>query len=382
MVTPSGVIRQGCVEIDGEQITAVAEYPSIRDGHWILPGFVDMHTHGGGGHTFTTGDPESVRRAADFHLAHGTTTLLASLVSSPIELMRAATTAYAPLVGEGVIAGIHYEGPYLSDAGAAPRTRNTCGTPIDELSALLDLGGGAVRMVTLAPERPGALDAINLLVSRGVVAALGHTDATYEQTRAAIDAGATVGTHVFNGMRAPHHREPGPVYALLGARRDLRTDRRRRTPARRHALLRGAGRTGRRTALVTDAMAAAGMSDGDYELGGQAVVVTGRVARLAAVTAGRSGARRPAPRPTHPPPPLRRPPPGPPPLSARSPAAPSPWTPRCAGPWAPASRSRTPAGWSPRPRPARWASTARSARCCPVGVPTSWCWTTTSRWSA
>ncbi|GAB2962333.1 N-acetylglucosamine-6-phosphate deacetylase [Micromonospora polyrhachis] len=283
VVTPTGVIQQGCVEINGDRITAIAEYPSHRDGHWIVPGFVDIHTHGGGGHTFTTGDAEAAREAADFHLAHGTTTLLASLVSSPYELMRDATAAFAPLVDKGVLAGVHYEGPYLSAVRCGAQNPDFLRDPsLDELTELLDLGNGAVRMVTIAPERAGALDAIRLLVSRGVVAAVGHTDATYDQTRAAIDAGATVATHLFNGMRPPHHREPGPVLTLLGAPGvtcELIADGIHLHDGTLAFVAATAGPD--RAVLITDAMAAAGMPDGEYELGGQAVVVADRVARLA-----------------------------------------------------------------------------------------------------
>lgn len=283
VVTPTGVIRQGCVEIIGDRITAVAEYPSIRDGHWIVPGFVDIHTHGGGGHTFTTGDPEQARAAAAFHLAHGTTTLLASLVSSPFQLMRAATAAFAPLVTEGVLAGIHFEGPYLSTVRCGAQNPDYLrDASHEELTALLDLGGDAIRMVTLAPERAGALEAVKLLTGRGVVAAIGHTDATYEQTLAAIAAGASVGTHVFNGMRPPHHREPGPVFALLsspGVTCELIADG---VHLHDGTLTFAASVTGpERAALITDAIAAAGMADGEYELGGQAVQVVDGVARLA-----------------------------------------------------------------------------------------------------
>ncbi|MEV1143447.1 N-acetylglucosamine-6-phosphate deacetylase [Micromonospora sp. NPDC049799] len=283
VVTPTGVIRQGCVELDGDRISAVAEYPSVRDGHWILPGFVDIHTHGGGGHTFTTGDAEQARAAAGFHLRHGTTTLLASLVSSPFALMRDATAAYAPLVREGVLAGIHFEGPYLSAARCGAQNPEFLRDPsTDELAELIELGDGAVRMVTLAPERDGALEAIKLLTGRGVVAAVGHTDATYDQTRAAVAAGASVGTHLFNGMRPVHHREPGPVVALLSAPNvvcELVAD-----GVHLHdGMLAFASTTAGpdRTALITDAMAAAGMPDGEYELGGQAVSVADGVARLA-----------------------------------------------------------------------------------------------------
>ncbi|GAB3156819.1 N-acetylglucosamine-6-phosphate deacetylase [Micromonospora sonneratiae] len=283
VVTPTGIVQQGCVEINGDRITAVAEYPSIRDGHWIVPGFVDIHTHGGGGHTFTTGDADAARSAAGFHLAHGTTTLLASLVSSPYELMHEATAAFVPLVEEGVLAGIHYEGPYLSTVRCGAQNPDFLRDPsLDELSALITLGKGAVRMVTIAPERAGALDAIRLLTGQGVVAAVGHTDATYDQTRAAITAGATVGTHLFNGMRTPHHREPGPVYALLNAPGvvcELVADGIHLHDGTLNLAVSAAGPE--RSALITDAMAAAGMPDGEYELGGQAVLVADGVARLA-----------------------------------------------------------------------------------------------------
>ncbi|SCG53412.1 N-acetylglucosamine-6-phosphate deacetylase [Micromonospora inositola] len=283
VVTPTGVIRQGCVEVAGDRIRAVAEYPSVRDGHWIVPGFVDMHTHGGGGHTFTTGDVDSAREAAAFHLRHGTTTLLASLVSSPFALMRDATAAYRPLVEAGVLAGIHFEGPYLSaDRCGAQNPEFLRDPSTDELAELIEVGAGAVRMVTLAPERAGALDAIKLLASHGVVAAVGHTDATWEQTRAAVAAGASVGTHLFNGMRPVHHREPGPVVALLDAPNvvcELIADGIHLHDGMLSFAASVAGSD--RAALITDAMAAAGMPDGEYELGGQEVTVADGVARLA-----------------------------------------------------------------------------------------------------
>jgi N-acetylglucosamine-6-phosphate deacetylase len=281
IVTPAGIV-DGAVSIDGETIISVAS-GATGDGDWILPGFVDIHTHGGGGHTFTTGDVDAARGAAAFHLRHGTTTMLASLVSSPYELMREATTAFAPLVQQGVIAGVHFEGPYLSGVRCGAQNPAYLRDPsVEELTALIELGAGAVRMVTIAPELPGALVAIKLLVEHGVVAAIGHTDATYDETLAGVAAGATVGTHVFNGMRPPHHREPGPVFGLLGA--DTVVCEFVADGIHLHdgtlgfaAKVTGPGRA----ALITDAMDAAGMPDGSYELGGQGVVVADRVARLA-----------------------------------------------------------------------------------------------------
>jgi N-acetylglucosamine-6-phosphate deacetylase len=287
IVTPDGILADGHVRISGCTIAEVGpgraggEVETV-DGAWILPGFVDIHTHGGGGYTFTTGDPEQVRGAAGFHLAHGTTTLLASLVTSPPDLMLAATGAYAPLAAEGLIAGIHFEGPYLSPTRCGAQNPAHLRTPsLDELSRLLQAGGGAVRMVTIAPELPGALEAIRFLVAHGVVAAIGHTDATYEQTLAGVAAGASVGTHVFNGMRPPHHREPGPVFALLGSESVTCEFIADGVHLHDGTLAFATAVTGAaRAALVTDAMSAAGMPDGAYDLGGQGVTVTGGVARL------------------------------------------------------------------------------------------------------
>ena len=280
VVTPDGV-RPGSVRVEGDRIAELTPGPASPD-RIIVPGFVDLHCHGGGGHAFTTGDPAAARAAAGFHLRHGTTTMCASLVSSPYRLMRSATEAFAPLVADGVLAGIHFEGPYLSPARCGAQNPAHLRDPsTEELETLIGLGGGAVRMVTLAPERAGALAAIRLLAGHRVVAAVGHTDASYEQTLAAVAAGATVATHLWNAMRPLHHREPGPIVALLGAEPvvcELVAD-----GVHLHdGMLGFAARAAPgRTALVTDAIAAAGMPDGRYELGGQSVVVAGRVARLA-----------------------------------------------------------------------------------------------------
>jgi N-acetylglucosamine-6-phosphate deacetylase len=294
VVTPSGVV-DGWISVADGRITAVAPADPVGGGpgqvsapgrpgggDWIVPGFVDIHNHGGGGHSFTLGSAPDAQAAAAFHLAHGTTTLVASLVSSPFSLMRDAVAAFAPLYRSGIIAGIHFEGPYLSTARCGAQNPAHLRDPSpEELSELISLGDGAVRMVTLAPERPGALDAIKLLATHGVLAAIGHTDATYEETLAAVAAGATVGTHVFNGMRPPHHREPGPVFALLAADSvvcELIADGVHLHDGTLSFAVGVAGPA--RAALITDAMAAADMPDGRYSLGGQTVLVADRIARL------------------------------------------------------------------------------------------------------
>jgi N-acetylglucosamine-6-phosphate deacetylase len=278
-VVRPGAVVPGSVEVDGPTILDVTEHGGAGD-DIIVPGFVDLHCHGGGGHTFTRGEASAARAAAAFHLRHGTTTMLASLVSSPYELMRDATTAYLPLVADGTIAGVHYEGPYLSQARCGAQNPAYLRDPsLEELTTLVELGG--VRMVTIAPELPGALEAVRFLAGRGVVAALGHTDATYEQTLAGVTAGATVGTHLCNGMRPAHHREPGPIVALLDSPTivcELVADGIHLHDGMLRFAAHAAGPD--RSALITDAMDAAGMPDGRYELGGQEVAVADRVARL------------------------------------------------------------------------------------------------------
>jgi N-acetylglucosamine-6-phosphate deacetylase len=285
VVAGDRVIDDGFVRVEGERIAevgALAGAVADASAAVLVPGFVDIHVHGGGGATFTTGDAEDARTAAAYHLAHGTTTMLASLVTSPPELMMSATKAFAPLAAEGVLAGIHFEGPYLSQARCGAQNPAHLRHPsLEELGALIEAGDGAVRLVTIAPELPGALDAIRLLVERGVVAAIGHTDATYEETLAGVEAGASVGTHVFNGMRPPHHRQPGPVFALLGAAGVICEFVADGIHLHDGTLAFAASVTGpARAALVTDAMAAAGMPDGTYDLGGQSVEVADGVARL------------------------------------------------------------------------------------------------------
>ena len=284
VVVGDRLIEHGYVRFEGDQIAEVgaAEPATVHSGGTVVPGFVDIHVHGGGGATFTTGDAEAARATAAYHLRHGTTTMLASLVSSPFELMAGAVKAFTPLVAEGVLAGIHFEGPYLSAVRCGAQNPAHLRPPsLDELRTLIDAAAGTLRMVTLAPELPGALDAIRLLVVNGIVAAIGHTDASYEETQAGIAAGATVGTHLFSGMPSPHHRRPGPVFALLGAPEvtcELIADG---IHLHDGTLTFAAGVTGPdRAALITDAMAAAGMPEGRYELGGQSVDVKDGAARL------------------------------------------------------------------------------------------------------
>ncbi|HXU96701.1 MAG TPA: N-acetylglucosamine-6-phosphate deacetylase [Jiangellaceae bacterium] len=286
LVTPDGIV-DGWLETAGGTITAVGPgeppRPADRDmaGQWVVPGFVDIHVHGGAGADFTTGSSEQARRIVALHRRHGTTTMLASLVTADVETMAASIDALAGLVDEGELAGIHLEGPFLAPTRRGAHDAGLLRVPEpDVVDRLVSAGPTRVRMVTLAPEQPAAIDAVRRLVDFGVVVAVGHTDATYDQTRAAIDAGAAVGTHLFNAMRPVLHREPGPVPALLEDDRvtvELICDGVHLHPATIRWVLRTA--SARRVALVTDAMAAAGAGDGDYLLGHLTVRVRDGVAR-------------------------------------------------------------------------------------------------------
>lgn len=288
VLTGRELLRPGWIELSGSAVRALGSgappRPADHDfgAATVVPGFVDTHVHGGGGASFSGGH-DDVRAAVSLHRRHGTTALLASLVSeAPGDLLEQ-VRSLAVDVRSGLIAGIHLEGPWLAEkrCGAHDPVLLRDPDPV-EVRTVLTAGDGAIRMVTLAPERTGALAAIRAVVDAGAVAAVGHTEATHAQTRAAIDAGATVATHLFNAMRPIHHREPGPVIALLDDPRvtvEVIADGVHVDAALYRHVSHSAG--GDRVTLVTDAMAAAGMGDGDYRIGPLAVEVSGGVARLA-----------------------------------------------------------------------------------------------------
>lgn len=289
VVTPDGVLENGWVSVADGRIAAVGQGPAPDGpttdvgGGTIVPGFVDIHCHGGGGDAFTSSDPAKVRRAAAAHRKHGTTTLLASLVSRPVPELADQVSALAELVQEGVVAGVHLEGPFLSAARCgAHDPAILCPPEQTAVTKLLDAGKGTVRMITIAPELEGAVPAVRQLVDAGVIAAIGHTDATEAQVRPAVDAGASVATHLFNGMRPLHHREPGPIGALLDDERvtvELICDLVHLHPTAVRLAARHAGL--KRTVLITDAIAAAGVGDGVYDVGGLEVRVVDGVPTLA-----------------------------------------------------------------------------------------------------
>lgn len=278
-------LEPGWIEIAGQFIHAVGpgkppRQPDIRIDATLVPGFVDAHVHGGGGYSFNDTDPAAAEWIASTHLRHGTTSIMASLVTASLDELDARVRALAPKVLSGQLAGIHLEGPWLSPSHKGAHAPDLLRAPDPrEIKQLLHAGAGTVRMVTLAPELEGGIDAVRQISTFGAVVAVGHTDATYEQTKEAIRAGATAGTHIFNGMRPIHHRQPGPAIALLEDKAtfvEVIADGVHLHPA----MIRTIFNNPAKAVLVTDAMAAASATEGLYKLGHLDVHVQDGQARL------------------------------------------------------------------------------------------------------
>ncbi|WP_019932474.1 N-acetylglucosamine-6-phosphate deacetylase [Nocardia sp. BMG111209] len=297
IVTSGTVLEDGVITVGGTRVTDVgdsAEWSARHGGRvlpeflgTVVPGLVDIHNHGGFGHRFDTVDVEDAQAAAEFHHTQGTTSVMASIVTAPGAEMVAQTAALRELAAAGVVAGIHAEGPFLSEVRCgAQDPRFLIDPDPDLIAALVQAADGWLRVMTLAPERPGFDRAATLLADHGVIVALGHSDASFAAFRAALSptGPGTLVTHLANGMPPLHHRAAGPVAAALVA------------AAARQATVELIGdgvhvdsgfgalvfaTAPERVALITDAMQAAGMPDGSYRLGPQTVRVIDGVARVA-----------------------------------------------------------------------------------------------------
>jgi N-acetylglucosamine-6-phosphate deacetylase len=310
LVTRDAVVPAGAVVVDDGRIVFAGkaselpqQWSSVQPPlgwtgrHTLLPGLVDAHTHGGAGGEFGP-DPASARLAVDHHHRSGTTSLLGSLVSNRGDALIGGVVTCAAMVATGDLAGIHLEGPFLSmERRGAQNPAALCDVDTGLLEALVEAAAGAgapgsIAQMTFAPERPGATGLPGVLGTHAILGAIGHTDCDAETAwsalRASRDAaprgGRPLVTHVFNGMPPLHHRTPGPVSACLAAAGrgeavlEVVGDGVHLAPATVRMLFDLIGAQG--ICLVTDAMAASGMPDGTYTLGGQDVVVSGRTARL------------------------------------------------------------------------------------------------------
>jgi N-acetylglucosamine-6-phosphate deacetylase len=300
--TPLREIRDGVVIVEGSRISAVGPRNEITvpanakrieaRGITLVPGFVDVHVHGAGGHDVMESTPAALDAVATTLARGGTTSFLATTVTAAPDALCGSAAGIAKYISaqkssngaaatqRAEILGIHFEGPFISLARRGVHPVEWIAAPsLDLLARMIDAAGGTAQILTLAPEIQGGLDLIDALRKAGIVAALGHTDATYEQAMEAIAHGARHAAHVFNAMRPFSHRDTGVLGAVLTSSQvtaELIADGVHVDEAAMKLLL-NAKPGG--VILVSDGTAATGMPDGKYRLGNFDVKVTGGVVR-------------------------------------------------------------------------------------------------------
>jgi N-acetylglucosamine-6-phosphate deacetylase len=294
VITPDGTITPGAILVSndgriaevGREIDApaAAESHDLRDAT-LVPGFIDLHVHGGGGFSLATRDWHEIESYARWVVSRGVTGFLATVFAADLdealEFVRVAGSIsdWAP-EGGAEIHGINLEGPFINPKrrGALPETWVTAAS-VRDLAALSEASDYSIALVTVAPEIPGAEDVLQDALKEWTVVAVGHTDATYDEARRAFESGASHLTHAFNGMRPFHHRDPGPVLAALdspGVTIEVIADGVHLHPATLRALVRAAGPS--RIALITDAVPPAGLGSGAFRVGNEeAQLVGGRL---------------------------------------------------------------------------------------------------------
>jgi len=298
IVMPGGGLSNSALTItDDGKIGEVgpARLPAAHSGDidatglLVLPGFVDLHVHGGGGADFMHGTADAVRQVLRTHARFGTTGLLATTLTASREGTDRAIAAArdvqlaGPGEGEARIFGIHLEGPYICPARRGAQPAEWVREPdAEELAHWIALSKATIKQITLAPERKGAEEVIQLARANGITASLGHTDASAAEAERAIGWGATQATHVFNAMRGLHHREPGMVGAALACPEivcEVIADGIHLDPLIVRLTIAAKGVSG--VVLITDAIEGTAMPEGEYFLGGQTVIVRGGTAAFA-----------------------------------------------------------------------------------------------------
>ena len=291
------------VIVEDDKITAIihadmikhhlpAEQYEFPKNCYLVPGFIDMHIHGAGGYDVMDGSVEALQHISHFLAKEGVTGYLATTMTADHERIEAALAVMPEAMqnADGAeILGVHLEGPFIcKDKMGAQRGADARAPDLELFESWQKISGNTIRLVTLAPELENALSFIKALRDMEVIAGIGHTNATYEQTMAAIAAGSTYATHLFNAMRSMHQREPGTVGALLLANEvsgEMIADGKHLHPAIYELAYRVKSKE--RLLLVTDAMRAKCMQDGCYELGGQMVdVKAGKVTLPGGALAG------------------------------------------------------------------------------------------------
>nr|WP_235929871.1 N-acetylglucosamine-6-phosphate deacetylase [Chengkuizengella marina] len=300
IVSLKGVIERGAVFIYEGKIKHIVENHDVdyflvekpdveivnAEGAWLLPGFIDVHVHGGNGFDFMDASQKSLQGISEFHAQHGTTTMLATTVTSSKENIEKVLQSVVSLQKKdqlfAQIIGVHLEGPFISRNKLGAQNPNYVIPPrLDWLKEWIDKFPEVIKILTLAPEKEKAVEMIRYGVEQGIVIACGHTDAVHEEMETAYEAGLTHSVHMFNAMSGMHHREPGVVGSILvneGISTEIIADGEHVHPVCIDLLTKLKNKDN--LLLITDAMSAAGLGDGIYNLGGLNVVVKDNVARL------------------------------------------------------------------------------------------------------
>jgi len=305
ILTPDEEISDAVILVEGSRISAVGHRDEIRvpagavdyiaSGMTVVPGFVDVHIHGAGGHDVMEANENALDRITSTVARYGTTSIVATTVTAPIDDTCLSLEGIARYVRShenseqfaedgrlaAEILGVHLEGPFISKArrGVHP-LEAIAGPSVAALARLLEASDGLVRILTIAPELPGAMELIEVAVAAKIVVALGHTDADYDQARAAIQAGARHAAHMFNAMRPFTHRDPGVVGAILtdpDVTAEVIADGVHVAGPAIQVLIGAKGFDA--VLLVSDGIAATGMPDGNYRLGNFEVTVKEGVCR-------------------------------------------------------------------------------------------------------
>ena len=285
-------LEKGFVErelhTDGILLSAVSGDGEVLDaqGCYVIPGLVDVHFHGCVGEDFSDATPEGLQRIADYELSQGVTYICPAGMTLPEDQLTAIcknTAAHrAKSTGGAEVVGAHLEGPFLSTAKKGAQNADFLHDPdVPMLRRLQEAAEGCVRLVTVAPEQPGAMAFIRAATEMGVTVSVGHTVADYDTAMAAFAAGATHATHLYNGMPPLHHRSPGVIGAAFdtpGVQAELICDGIHIHGAMVRLAFRLFGRE--RVILISDSLRATGMPDGQYPFGGQEIEVHGSRATI------------------------------------------------------------------------------------------------------
>ena len=258
----------------------IHDNPDAKTDGVLIPGFVDIHCHGGGGHYFSATSPDSIAAAINAHKKTGTTSLVASLVTESVTDLKAQIQRLIPFYNRGEIIGIHLEGPYLSHARCGAHEPSLLIDPtVEQLKELIAIGQGSIKMVTIAPELNGAQEVISYLKSAGVFSAIGHTEGNSKDASEATDNGASIVTHFLNAMDKENTEGSIANFVLNDPRLsvELIVDGHHLSFEKVKEVI---ASLGARVIMVSDAMAAAGNGDGSYTIGALPVEVKDGVARL------------------------------------------------------------------------------------------------------